>query len=134
MDVARLSADLASPAVRERFEADVERVHTVSPEHHNAAGRVPFPSFEIEGVGGVYDEEVTPDALSALVRAAGGEPVERPDVVGALARWGSLALPEVAEATGLPLPRAAAELWALAVDHRARPERIGSGVMWSADG
>jgi hypothetical protein len=67
------------------------------------------------------------------VRAAGGQAVERPDVVGALARWGSLALPEVAEATGLPPARAAVQLWQLAVDHRARPERIGSGLMWSAE-
>jgi hypothetical protein len=93
---------------------------------------VPFPSFEVEGTGGVYDQEATPDALSALVRRAGGEPVERPDVAEALRRWSRLALPEVAEATGLPLPRAAAGLWGLAVDFRARPERLGSGYLWAA--
>jgi predicted DsbA family dithiol-disulfide isomerase len=132
IDVGRLRLDLASSAILERFGADLERVRAASPEHHNAAGRVPFPSFEVAGTGGVYDEEATPDALSELVRRAGGEPVERPGVLGALRRWGAMALPEVAEATGLPLPRAAAELWGLALEFRARPERFGSGELWRA--
>jgi predicted DsbA family dithiol-disulfide isomerase len=131
MDVARLRSDLASSATLERFGEELALVRSASPEHHNAAGRIPFPSFEVPGVGGVYDEEVTPDALSALVRRAGGEPVERPDVAGALGRWAHLALPEVAEATGLPLPRAAAALWELAVEFGARPERFGSGYLWT---
>ena len=131
MDASRLRADLASSAILERFGEDLERVRSASPEHHNAAGRVPFPSFEVEGAGGVYDQEATPDSLSALVRRGGGEPVERPDVAEALRRWSRLALPEVAEATGLPLPRAAAGLWGLALDFRARPERLGSGELWS---
>jgi predicted DsbA family dithiol-disulfide isomerase len=132
MDAERLRRDLGSSATVERFGADLERVRAASPEHHNAAGRVPFPSFEVDGAGGAYDEEATPDAVSALVRRAGGEPTERPDVHAALRRWGRMALPEVAEATGLPLPRAAAELWGLALEHRARPGRIGSGEMWSS--
>ena len=133
MDLARLRTDLASSAILERFGADLERVRAASPEHHNAAGRVPFPSFEVEGEGGLYDDEATPDALSALVRRWGAEAGERGgpgSVLGALRRWGRMALPEVAEATGLALPRAAAELWGLALDLRARPERVGSGVMW----
>jgi predicted DsbA family dithiol-disulfide isomerase len=130
MDAARLRSDLASSATLERFGEDLARVRAAAPDHHNAAGRVPFPSFEVQDAGGVYDDEATPDALSALVRRAGAEPVQRPDVLGALRRWGRLALPEVAEATGLAFPRAAAELWGLALDHRARPERVGSGVMW----
>ena len=96
MDASRLRADLASSAILERFGEDLERVRSASPEHHNAAGRVPFPSFEVEGTGGVYDQEATP------------------------------------EATGLPLPRAAAGLWGLALDFRARPERLGSGYLWAA--
>jgi predicted DsbA family dithiol-disulfide isomerase len=132
MDVARLRTDLASSAILERFGADLDRVRAASPEQHNVAGRVPFPSFEVQGAGGVYDDEVTPDALSALVRRAGGEPIDRPGALEALRRWGRMALPEVAEATGLPLPRAAAELWGLALDYRARPVRLGSGDMWAA--
>ena len=108
MDASRLRADLASSAILERFGEDLERVRSASPEHHNAAGRVPFPSFEVEGTGGVYDQEATPDARSRL------------------------AVPAVAEATGLPLPRAAAGLWELALDFRARPERLGSGYLWAA--
>lgn len=132
LDAARLRRDLDSSAVLERFGADLERVRSAAPEHHNAAGRVPFPSFEVEGAGGVYDDEATPDALSALVRRAGAEPAERPDVAGALPRWGRMALPEVAQAVGLPTPRTAAELWRLALDFRARPERLGSGYLWSS--
>lgn len=135
IDVDRLRLDLASSAILERFGGDLERVRAASPEHHKKMSpptRVPFPSFEVEGAGGVYDEEATPDALSELVRRAGGEPVERPGVLGALRRWGAMALPEVAEATGLPLPRAAAELWGLALEFRARPERFGSGDLWRA--
>jgi putative protein-disulfide isomerase len=131
LDAERLRADLGSSAIQELFEADLQRVRSASPEHHNAAGRVPFPSFEVEGVGGVYDEEATPDALSALVRRAGGKAAERPDVPEALRRFGRMALPEVAEATGLAVAQAASELWRLAVDHIARPERLGSGDVWS---
>jgi putative protein-disulfide isomerase len=131
MDVARLRRDLESGAAQEAFEGDLRTVREAAPEHHNAAGRVPFPSFEVEGVGGVYDDG-DPDRLSDLVRRAGAEPVERPTVAEALRRWDRLALPEVAEATGLPVARAAAELWGLARDLRARPERLGSGELWSA--
>jgi putative protein-disulfide isomerase len=131
MDAARLRRDLDSSATLERFAEDLQRVREASPEHHNAAGRVPFPSFEVEGVGGVYDDG-DPDRLSELVRRAGAAPVERPSVLQALRRWGRLALPEVAEATGLPAARAAAELWALALELRARPERLGSGELWGA--
>ena len=46
-------------------------------------------------------------AVSELVRRAGGEPAARPDILQALRRWGRMALAEVAEATGLALPRAA---------------------------
>ena len=87
-------------------------------------------TYVMGGLARVFSEPVA--TASALVRRAGGEPVDRPDVAGALARWSRLALPEVVEATGLALPRAAAALWELALDFRARPERLGSGYLWAA--
>ena len=131
LDVARFRIDLDSSAITERFAADLELVRTAAPEQHSERGRVPFPSFEVKGAGGLY-EDVPADALSELVRAAGAEPRERPSVLEALRRLGRMAVPEVAEACGLPLPRAAAELWGLALDYRARPERFFGGELWTA--
>jgi hypothetical protein len=39
---------------------------------------------------------------------------------------------EVAAACDLPEPRAHAELWRLALEWRARPERRGTGHLWHA--
>jgi putative protein-disulfide isomerase len=131
MDLARLRRDLQSSAIMERFGADLDRVRSAAPEHHTAAHRVPLPSFEVVGAGGLY-EDVAPDALSELVRRAGGEPVERrPTVAEALRRFGPLAAVEVAQACGLPLPRAQAELWGLALEFAARAVRYPGGELWS---
>jgi hypothetical protein len=46
-------------------------------------------------------------------------------------RFGRLATPEVAAASDLPGPRAAAELWRLATEWRVRPERALIGELWS---
>jgi hypothetical protein len=37
----------------------------------------------------------------------------------------------VATVCGLPAPRAAAELWRLALDWRVAPRRIGGGEVWT---
>ena len=42
-----------------------------------------------------------------------------------------MADPEVAAVCDLPGPRAAAELWRLALEWRARPERVLGADMWS---
>jgi hypothetical protein len=59
-----------------------------------------------------------------------GEPA--PTVEEALRRLGSLAAPEVAALCDLPGPRAAAELWELAVQWRVGTEGVVGGAMWSA--
>jgi hypothetical protein len=50
----------------------------------------------------------------------------------ALRRFGALATPEVAAVCDLPGPRAAAELWRLAVDWQVRAELTLGGELWSA--
>jgi putative protein-disulfide isomerase len=112
LDVARFEIDLRSHAIVEAFGADLER----------ARGRE-LPTFVFEDDGREVGGRVAPDALGA------GTPAEVADV---LARFGSLAAAEVAASCDLPLARAQAELWQLAAQWRARPERIGGfGELWS---
>jgi hypothetical protein len=67
------------------------------------------------------------------VVAAGAEPgADRPDVEGALRRFGRLATAEVAAACDLPGPRAAAALWGLALEWRVRPHAVPGGELWEA--
>lgn len=131
LDVERFAVDLGSNAIVERFGADLERTRAAAPEHHGELRRVPFPSFEAGGRG-VYDEG-DPAALVALARAAGAEPAggAAPSVEEALRRFGRMATPEVAVVCELPGPRAAAELWRLAAEWQARPERYAAGELWS---
>jgi putative protein-disulfide isomerase len=112
LDVARFEIDLRSHAIVEAFGADLER----------ARGRE-LPTFVFEADGREVSGRVAPDALGA------GTPAAVADVLG---RFGSLAAAEVAACCDLPLARAQAELWQLAAQWRARPERIGGfGELWS---
>lgn len=71
--------------------------------------------------------------LRAALVAAGAEPSwTPPGVEEALAAHGPLAAPEVAALCDLPPLRATGELWRLALEFRARPERLGSGELWHA--
>ncbi len=67
-------------------------------------------------------------------RAAGAEPAPLPDVDGALRRFGPMTTAEVAAVCGLPGPRAAAELWARAMDWRVTPQPMGAPhvALWTA--
>ena len=119
LNLDRLQVDLGSNAIVERFGADVERGRGVVP-----------PAFAI-GDG----EPVTGyERLREAVVAAGAEPSgDRPDVEGALRRFGRLATAEVAAACELPKPRAAAALWALALEWRVRPHAVPGGELWESD-
>ena len=130
MDVERFALDLSSNAIVEAFGADLERARTLAPEHHNAAGRVPFPSFLV-GDDGVYDS-TDAAAVRDLVARAGAPSRQLPTVEEALRRWPRLAEPEVAAVCDLPGPRAPAELWRLALEWRARPTMFLTGALWSA--
>jgi predicted DsbA family dithiol-disulfide isomerase len=113
LDVARFEIDLRSHAIVEAFGADLER----------ARGRE-LPTFVLEDDGHEASAQVAPDAL------APGH--ERP-VADVLAHFGSVAAAEVAACCDLPLARAQAELWQLAGQWRARPERVGGfGELWTA--
>jgi predicted DsbA family dithiol-disulfide isomerase len=111
LDVARFEIDLRSHAIVEAFGSDLEK----------ARGRE-LPTFVFED-GREVSGRVAPDALGAGTPAA---------VADVLERFGSLAAAEVAACCDLPLARAQAELWQLAAQWRARPERIGGfGELWS---
>jgi putative protein-disulfide isomerase len=132
LDLDRLRVDFGSAAMLEAFGAQIERAQRVPAEWlEPGTGRVRVPSLEIDGRGvcgwAPYEE------WRALLAAAGLEPSSaRPGVEEAVRRWGSLATVEVAAACDLPLPRAAAELWRLALEWRVRPRTVVGGVLWSA--
>ena len=143
LDVERFRIDLASHATVESFGADLEEVRDVPPEARargevkttGGRARVPFPSMAFVGEDGrrhwvlgyrPYEE------YRAAAEAAGARPagVEPPGVLDALRRFGRMAAPEVEAVCDLPPPRAAAELWRLALEWRARPVRALTGELW----
>jgi putative protein-disulfide isomerase len=116
LNLDRLQVDLGSNAIVERFGADVERGRGVAP-----------PAFAV----GDGDPVKGYSRAREAVVAAGAEPVaDRPDVEGALRRFGRLATAEVAAACDLPGPRAAAALWGLALEWRVRPHAVPGGELW----
>jgi putative protein-disulfide isomerase len=138
LDVERLRLGLASHGVLEAFAADLDRCGAVSPEHHSSGSdRVKLPSLEFRGadgvVHGVYGPPSYPDLRAAAV-AAGAEPAAGSGTLtmeDALRRFGTMSSAEVAAVCDLPGPRAPAELWRLALDWRVKPERLGTGYLWS---
>lgn len=139
LDIERFRIDLGSNWTAELFGKDLDRSEAVAAEHHDPArGRVRLPSVEFVAadgaVHGVYGaghggDDYRDAALAAGAQRLGGPP---PDAERALREVGPLAVPEVAALCDLPGPRAPAELWRLAQEWRARPERLGSGELWSA--
>jgi predicted DsbA family dithiol-disulfide isomerase len=119
LNLDRLQVDLRSNAIVERFGVDVERGRgVVTPAFAIGNGSEPITGYQ---------------QVRDAVVAAGAEPVvERPDVEGALRRFGALATPEVAAACDLPGPRAAAALWELALEWRVRPRPVPGGELWEA--
>ena len=121
LDVERFRAALDSNAIVEAFGADLEETRAVDAE-------LPFLRFG--------DQLIAPEAPYAEWRAAalaaGAAPVEQrlPDPLAAVARFGRVATAEVAALCDLPLTRAAAELWGLAVELRLRPVRVLTGELW----
>ena len=120
LDVARFRIDLDSHAILEAFGADLEATRA-------------YPSglpFLVVGDG---ERVIGPgdDWQAALVEAGAkpaGEP--RPDVVGALGRFGRMATAEVEAVCDLRGPRANAELWRLAAEWRVKPVRVLTGTLW----
>jgi len=137
LDVERLRLGLASHGVLEAFAADIERCGNVSAQHYSpGSDRVKLPSLEFVGADGIVHGVYGPSdygKLRAAAVAAGGAAVSDDplSVEGALRRFGTMATSEVALLCDLPGPRAPAELWRLALEWRVRPERLGTGYLWS---
>jgi putative protein-disulfide isomerase len=138
LDLDRFRVDLSSHAILEAFGADLDRAVGVSPEHHGVGTRrVMLPSLEFRApdgtVSGVYGYADDYDALKRAARAAGAGQTQTapPSIEQALRRFGSMATAEIAKVCELPGPRAPAELWRLAAEWRVRPDRVGSGELWT---
>ena len=138
LDVDRLRLGLASHGVLEAFAADIERCGTVPAQHYaSGSDRTKLPSLEFVGADGVVHGVYGPSdygklraaAVAAGAPAAGGSAAL--SVEDALREFGTMATSEVALLCDLPGPRAPAELWRLALEWRVRPERLGTGYLWS---
>ncbi|MDX6658270.1 MAG: putative protein-disulfide isomerase [Solirubrobacteraceae bacterium] len=112
MDLARFEIDLHSNAIVEAFAADLER----------SRGRE-LPTFVFEADGREVAGRVAADALATGAPAASAAEV--------LGRFPLVAVAEVAACCDLPQARAQAQLWNLAAEWRARPERILTGDLWA---
>jgi protein-disulfide isomerase-like protein with CxxC motif len=143
LDVQRFRIDLDSHATVEAFGRDLDEARDV-PGEARAAGqvkrvegkeRVSFPTMAFVGeaggrrwVCGYNPYEVYREAALALGAAPrDGEP---PGVLDALVRFGRMATLEVEAVCGLAGPQAAAELWRLASEWRAKPVRVLTGHLW----
>lgn len=136
MDVERFAVDLQSNAIVEAFGADLDRARAAGLE---GEPRVALPSFAFRGEDGadVWARDETSVAIVRAAAVAAGASASDgglPSAEDALRRFPTLATPEVAAICDLPGPRAPAELWRLAADFRARPERLLTGELWSAAG
>lgn len=128
LDTARFRVDVGSHAIVEAFGADLELTRTVRGD-----GPVPLPSLQLGEDHWVHGAEPYARWREAAI-AAGATPSgdSPPDVPGALARFGRMATAEVAAVCDLAGPRAPAELWRLASEWGAKPERVLTGYLWSA--
>jgi predicted DsbA family dithiol-disulfide isomerase len=118
LDVQRFRVDLESHAIVEAFGADLEATRS--------GAEAAVPRFELVSQR-VGPERLREAALDAGARTS-GEP--RPDVLGALGRFGRMASAEVEAVCDLPGPRAQAELWRLAAEWRVKPVRVLTGMLW----
>lgn len=121
LDLARLRVAFGSNAIVEALAADLARAEGVG---------LPTLRFA-DGAEVTGDDpyERWRDAAVGAGAVAPGAPA--PGVEAALRRWGSMATVEVAQVCDLPGPRAAFELWRLAMDWRVRPRRVAGGELWS---
>ena len=135
VDLERLREDLGSDAVRERFHAGLARARSVPDDVRSPKGRARLPTVHFRHedgreawVAGDWEWE----RWQAGAEQAGAEALADPlpDPEDAVRRFGSITTVEVATVTGLPAPRAAAELWRLALEHRVTARRVPGGELW----
>jgi predicted DsbA family dithiol-disulfide isomerase len=125
LDLARFRIDMGSHAIMEAFGEDLERGRGFElptlvfagedAVEHTVTGAQPFEAYR--------------DAALAAGAVPSAPP--RPSVEEALRRFGTMALVEVAAVCDLSGPQAPAELWRLAGEWKAKPERTLAGEMWS---
>jgi putative protein-disulfide isomerase len=130
LDAERFRNGLGSHGALEAFGAELERAR---------GGDAARPRLEVIGPDGAVTEVsgaalLAPEAWTEALIAAGATPsaAPAPTVEQALRDHGRLATAEVAALCELPGPLAPAELWRLAAQWRARPERHLGGGMWTA--
>jgi putative protein-disulfide isomerase len=143
LDVERFRIALGSHAIVEAFGKDLDATRTIpddareqdAAKQGQGAERLVFPSAVFNGADGsrhaVYGYgpygRYRDAAVAAGAQPAGGDP---PGVLDALRRFGRMATKEVEAVCDLPTPRAAAELWGLAVDWKVKPVRVLTGYLW----
>ena len=125
LDAERFRIDLESAAIVEAFGADLEE----------ARGAPGLPALRFDGDGDEPEWRSGAEPygeLRAAALAAGAVPAaaERPGILEALDRFGTMAAAEVEAVCDLPGPRASAELWRLAAEWRVRPVRVLTGELW----
>jgi putative protein-disulfide isomerase len=125
LDPERFRIDLGSHAIVEAFGADLEARRAL-PEDRFAFPTIQFGEEEPVFGPARYEE------WRAAALAAGAKPVGDgwPDPLSALGRFGRMATAEVQAVCDLPGPRAEAELWRLAAEHRVRPQPVLTGTLW----
>ena len=124
LDLGRFEIALSSHGTLEAFGGDIERCK-------QGEDRLTLPSlrFGEELVVGFTSYE----ELREVAMRAGARPTDAPapSIEQAMRRFGTMATAEVAAVCELPGPRAPAELWRLASEWRVKPERLGTGELWS---
>jgi predicted DsbA family dithiol-disulfide isomerase len=131
MDLLRVA--FGSNAIVEALGSDLERAKLAGGS--GGGRRVTLPTLHFRGADGevhVVEGPQPYERVREAVLAAGAAPVAPPppSVEEALRRFGSMATPEVAAVCSLPGPRAAAELWRLALEWRVVPRRVLGGELW----
>jgi predicted DsbA family dithiol-disulfide isomerase len=127
-----LRVAFGSNAIVEALGADFERAVAAS----GGEGRVPLPTIHFaspDGEGHAVEGPQPYERYRDAAVAAGARPADAapPSVLDAVRRFGSMATPEVAAVCDLPAPRAAAELWRLALEWRVRARPVLNGPLWS---
>jgi thioredoxin family protein len=149
LDVERFRIDLESHAMLEAFGKDLEESRTITDaaraaglategSHGSKVDRLRFPAVRFLAAGDESEHWVGGDhpyeAWRAAAAEAGATPGtgSRPDVAGALRRFGRMATAELEAVCDLPGPRAGAEAWRLASEWRVTRVPVLFGELWEA--
>jgi hypothetical protein len=145
LDGERFGIDLESNATLEAFGRDLEESRTIPAaareaglategSHGSSVERLEFPALHLVGEGGErwvgghqsYDEW----RAAAVELGASASTGQRPDVTGALRRFGRMATAELEAVCDLPGPQAGAEAWRLAGEWRVKRLPVLAGELW----